>query len=85
MKRIFSIAVVFVGVVLSGCNDEKVKTVDWWEENKQARLDKLEECLGTDDDAVRKSPNCVNAIEARRKINLVGEKDEDYTKTPSIE
>ena len=59
--------------------------MDWWEENEQARLEKLEECLGTDNDVVRKSPNCVNAIEARNRINLVGEDDEDFFKTPSIE
>lgn len=85
MKRIFCLAVVSGVLALSGCNEEEIKTVDWWEENEQARLEKLEECLGTDNDVVRKSPNCVNAIEARNKINLVGEDDEDFFKTPSIE
>lgn len=85
MKRIFCLAVVSGTLSLSGCNEEEIKTVDWWEENEQARLEKLEECLGTDNDVVRKSPNCVNAIEARNRINLVGEDDEDFFKTPSIE
>lgn len=85
MKRIFFLAVVSGALALSGCNEEEIKTVDWWEENEQARLEKLEECLGTDNDVVRKSPNCVNAIEARNRINLVGEDDEDFFKTPSIE
>ena len=85
MKRIFCLAVVSGALALSGCNEEEIKTVDWWEENEQARLEKLEECLGTDNDVVRKSPNCVNAIEARNRINLVGEDDEDFFKTPSVE
>ena len=85
MKRIFCLAVVSGTLALSGCNEEEIKTVDWWEENEQARLEKLEEFLGTDNDVVRKSPNCVNAIEAKNRINLVGEDDEDFFKTPSIE
>lgn len=76
----------FVFIFLSGCTDEEIKTVDWWEENEKERLEKLDECLSTDDDMVRKSPNCVNAIEARDKINLVGaDDDDDWLRAPRVD
>ena len=85
MKSRF-IASAFVLLSIAGCTEEEIKTVDWWEENEKERLEKLDECLGTDDDMVRKSPNCVNAIEARDKINLVGaDDDDDWLRAPRVD
>jgi len=79
------IAAAFILLSIAGCTEEEIKTVDWWAENEKERLEKLDECLGTDDDMVRKSPNCVNAIEARDKINLVGSEDDDWLRAPRVD
>lgn len=86
MKGIFAFIAVATVVAIAGCTEEEIKTVDWWEENEAERIEKLEECLGTDDELVRQSPNCVNAIEARDKINLVGASDDDdWLRAPRID
>lgn len=82
--KIIAAVVVLLSVI--GCTDEEIKTVDWWVENEQERIKKVEECLSTDDEIVRKSPNCVNAIEARDKINLIGvEDDDDWLRAPRVD
>lgn len=72
MKYIYKaslLAVTLVALVLTGCNREETKTVEWYQapENKAALEAKLAECRNNPGE-LRKTPNCENARKAYQNI-----------------
>ncbi len=71
MKKIIVIAI-FSGVVLTGCFEEtpkekkeEVHTVAWFLEHQDVMNTTLEKCSNNPGELLQ-TPNCINAIEARR-------------------
>ncbi len=52
--------VLFAALVLSGCNDEPVNSVEWYESNKDAMESMVSKCAGNPGE-LNNTPNCVNA------------------------
>jgi hypothetical protein len=59
MSILFLVISALAGM-LSACNDEEVKTVDWYRANPDARDEKLEECKNNPG-VLEDTPNCINA------------------------
>ncbi|HGS4928106.1 TPA: EexN family lipoprotein [Vibrio parahaemolyticus] len=55
----------FFSLILLGCSQEEVKTVEWYQENEQERLELLKEC--ENNAAKADSINCRNAVSANAK------------------
>ncbi len=56
-------AVLLVVAILAGCEQETVRTVDWYKEHTVERQAKLEECRANPGE-MRDTPNCINAMQA---------------------
>ena len=76
---------VFVALGLSGCDDrraeDEVRSVDWYQANKDERTAKLAQCKSNPDNDA--TPNCINASRAendsKSATDWVGGKEEVRT------
>ena len=72
---------------LSGCNDRKVedevRSVDWYQANKDERAAKLAQCMSNPDNDA--TPNCVNASRAENDSKASTDWDEgkEDVRTPA--
>lgn len=64
---------VFSTIVLTGCFDEEVKTVDYYLSNIMEMKDKIKECNNNPGELMN-TPNCKNAIAAYKKNLLNNDK-----------
>ncbi|MEP7371197.1 MAG: EexN family lipoprotein [Nitrosospira sp.] len=66
LARISLATAVFVVLGLAGCSDRKVedevRSVAWYEANKDERATKLAQCMSNPDNDA--TPNCINASRA---------------------
>jgi len=78
MKRIPMVLVAIVsGLTLFGCGKaEEVYSVEWYKENEQARMARLDKCESSPE--LVNTPNCINAEAARNE--LLKEIDEEMDK-----
>lgn len=61
--------------VLSGCGEEKVKTVEYYLQHSKERTELLEKCRNDTKEGIK--PNCINASDAaaqERMNNRLGQK-----------
>lgn len=78
---------VFVALGLSGCNDrraeDEVRSVDWYQANKDERTAKLAQCKSNPDNDA--TPNCINASRAENdsKSATDWEKGKEDVRTPA--
>lgn len=79
-KCVYVSAAILSALMLSGCGEEEVKTVDWWTDHPEERQPFVEECRNDNQNEL--SANCQNAIEAETKSQIVGDKEE--VNSPSI-
>lgn len=70
MKKMSSITF-FLILLLCGCKEEEVQTVDWYKQHNQERSAMLDKCQKEKErnHVEKKSPNCANASEAQGKID----------------
>lgn len=57
-----------VVLALSGCGQQEVKTVDYYKEHQQERIELLKKCRNSISDDIK--ANCVNASKAKSQISL---------------
>ena len=76
MKKRLLLLAGFLALALTGCDDEKTKTVEWYlqPENKPALDAKLAECRNNPGE-LKKTPNCVNARKAAERKFMGGKYD----------
>ncbi|MCD7984836.1 MAG: EexN family lipoprotein [Desulfovibrio sp.] len=60
MKRYFLLPALAVCLLLPGCNEEKVKTVQWYTGHPQERAEQLKICANNPG-MLKDDPNCINA------------------------
>jgi hypothetical protein len=78
MKTRLLIVSIAVAAALTGCNDadkgQQTKTVGWFLDHRDELAMALEACRDNPG-ALGKTPNCINANEARNKITIQEMKD----------
>lgn len=78
MKRRLAILLLTVAAALTGCNDadkgQQVKTVGWFLDHRDELAIALKGCRDNPG-ALGKTPDCINANEARNKITVQEMKD----------
>ncbi|WP_313397404.1 EexN family lipoprotein [Acinetobacter variabilis] len=62
-KFIFPVFISFAAIGITACKEE-VKSVDYYMQHDDARMDKIKECHNATDD----SENCINANEAMKNL-----------------
>lgn len=77
MKNILPILIIAVAAMVSGCQSEETRSVEWYRapENKVAFEAKLAECKNNPGE-LKNTPNCVNAFKAFELNFLKGGKFE---------
>jgi hypothetical protein len=77
MKTRLAILLIAVAAALTGCNDadkgQQTKTVGWFLDHRDELAVALKGC--SDNGELGKTPNCINANEARNKITIQEMKD----------
>lgn len=77
-----AVVVVFAGLALLGCKDEKVvQTKQWYKDHDSERKARVEVCRN--DAREEAKPDCRNALEAEASVFLFG-KDPSNNKSPDI-
>ncbi|MCK1494391.1 EexN family lipoprotein [Bradyrhizobium sp. 180] len=78
MKMKASILVITVAATLTGCNEadrgEQAKTVGWFLDHRDELAVAIKACRDNPGE-LGKTPNCINANEARNKITIQEMKD----------
>ncbi|WP_448128195.1 EexN family lipoprotein [Salinicola sp. NYA28a] len=72
LKSVLVLVTAAAIMMLSGCNDEDPKTVEWWSQHDSERKEFVEECKN--DSAEAMSTNCQNAMRAESKDEIIGDK-----------
>jgi hypothetical protein len=78
MKMTLPILLIAVAAALTGCNDadkgQQTKTVGWFLDHRDELAVALKACRDNPGE-LAKTPNCVNANEARNKVTVQEMKD----------
>ena len=73
MKTRLSIFLIIVATALAGCNDadkrQQAKTVGWLLDHRDELAATLKSC-GDNPGELEKTPNCINANEARNQVTV---------------
>lgn len=69
MNRILMLGcIVFIGLNFSGCDDEEIKSVDFYLANKQIAKDRFQECRKMEKRSKKIQKDCENASLAYGKV-----------------
>jgi len=68
----------FAALALSGCDEEKNKTVEYYMQNSDERKAKIAECKNNPGELALQH-NCVNASKAETKASMRKEDTRDYS------